>query len=171
MKRLKAKGQSKSVSEQPATSASQPAFSCTQQEVLDSTGGTSEQNTERTNIAHVSSKKHEVYNNTSEIKADTVFAQSSIRCQLTPSIESTISEKTVVKPEKKHMPKRRKLNTSITSLFETIQNCLNEDKAPPLVLSPRSLFQQLCRVHDDIYPKLLPENTVKAICETLPSCR
>ena len=169
MKRLKPKGKS-SISEQPFPLPKLPVSSNTEQQVVDGSGAASGESTEQSTIAHVSSK-YMAYNDISKTEADAVFAQSRISCPSAPSIESTISEKTVVKPDKKHMPKRRKLNTSITSLFQTIQTCLNEDKAPPLVLSPRSLFQQLCRVHEDIYPKLLPENTVKAIFETLPSFR
>ena len=170
MKRLKPRGQSKSISEKPPTSANLPASPSTQQQVFDGTGAVRRESTERTKISDVS-PKYISHDDTLKTKADAVFAQFPIPCLLAPSIESTISEKTLVKPEKKNMPKRRKLNTSITSLFQTIQNCLNEDKAPPLVLSPRSLFQQLCRVHNDVYPKLLPEDTVKAIFETLPSTR
>lgn len=170
MKRLKHKGKSKSISEQPSASANSPASSSTHQQVFDGTAAASGESTEQTSMQYISSK-YIAHNDTSQTEADAVFAQSRISCPLAPSLESTISGKTVVKPEKKNMPKRRKLNTSITSLFQTIQTCLNEDKAPPLVLSPRSLFRQLCRVHDDIYPKLLPENTINAIFETLPSSR
>ena len=170
MKRLKPKGQSKSMSEKPPTSSNLPASPSTQQQVFDGTGSVRRQSTEPAKISDFS-LKYIPHDDTLESKVDAVLAQSPIPSPLAPSIEFTISEKTVVKPEKKNISKRRKLNTSITSLFQTIQNCLNEDKAPPLVLSPRSLFQQLCRVHDDVYPKLLPENTVKAIFETLPSTR
>ena len=170
MKRLNPRGQSKSISEQHPTEANPPASSSTQHTVFDGRGIVRGESTSQTKISDVSSK-YMAYNDTSETKADAVFAQSPVPCALAPSIESTVSEKTIEKPEKKNMPKRRKLNTSMIALFQTIQNCLNEDKAPPLVLSPRSLFQQLCRVHDDVYPKLLPENTIKTIFEILPSTR
>ena len=158
MKRQKHKGQPQAMSKSTSSANPPPSQHSTETEEQHST---TDEKTEMRESSQCTTTTTE----DSKILTTTEQKMSSITAVCTPH------EKSSGKPEKKHATKRRKLNTTIQSLFQSIDTCINEDKPPPLVLSPRSLFKQLCRIHNDVYPNLLPENTLNGIFETLPSAQ
>lgn len=69
----------------------------------------------------------------------------------------------------KQLNKRNKSNMSVLKIMETVKTALEENKTPPLVTSPKSLFKILCDVHNDTFPNLLPHANLKIIEDSLPS--
>lgn len=95
------------------------------------------------------------------IKSQTVEG---VTVTATPSVQAGINE-----GSQKTSNKRKKLGMSVHEIFDSVHDAITSETAPPLVLSPRSLFKMLCSVHSDVYPNMLPDQVISGVTESLPA--